>query len=325
MKEKIMFFVRLVVGLGIIFVLFKIVPYGQLKQSLINADLRLIVLSFFVFASLFFITAFRWLWILRCGNIHISYWDSVYLLLCGLFFNLFCPSIIAADVFRTSFIRMRQKDAATKVASTVIMDRVTGFVGLFMVSLIAVLCVPSIAKDRVVFIALAFLLSLLLGLNFFIFNQKFAQFCLFFIKWLPFLHRPISRLAHQLHFFKNHPWVYLRCVLLSMLIHGGVVLSFYINAMALHVDSSIGYFAVVVPMTIVLSVLPISVAGLGTREAGSVYFFAKIGVLKSVALGISLLNFVFMVLSGLIGGVLYVAFSHRWLQSNEKDAVAKVS
>ncbi|MBI4310075.1 MAG: hypothetical protein HY591_07080, partial [Candidatus Omnitrophica bacterium] len=49
-----------------------------------------------------------------------------------------------------------------------------------------------------------------------------------------------------------------------------------------------------------------SIGGLGVREFGWVYLLSKVGVPQGVALGLSLINFVFMVLVGLLGGLFYV-------------------
>ena len=67
-----------------------------------------------------------------------------------------------------------------------------------------------------------------------------------------------------------------------------------------------------------LEKLPVSVAGLGLREAGSMYFFTKVGMSGEVALTIALLSFALIFLFGLSGGVIYVlTFSYRRLQRHQ--------
>lgn len=323
MKDKLMFFIRLLVGLGILLVLFKLVPYQDLKQQLQTANVKYIFLAFVQFFLLYFLGSWRWYLILHCFGVKLRYIETFYLLICGLFFNLFCPSIIASDVFRASMISIKhEQHDVTRTASTVILDRVSGFVGLFAVALVAVLFAPEVAKEPVVIVALGMLFIVLVSVCLFIFSHRVANFFIFFVSFIPKLKKVFLKLSEELRFFKQHPSVFLRAVIISMFIHSGVVVTFYICSRAFGVDVSFLNFCVIVPIVLVISVMPVSIAGLGTREIGSVYLMAKVGIAESSALGISLMNFVFMLSCGLIGGVLYVAFSHRWLQRDEKDRLS---
>ena len=58
------------------------------------------------------------------------------------------------------------------------------------------------------------------------------------------------------------------------------------------------------PLICVASSVP-SIGGLGVREAGTAFLLAKVGVDSGVAVSISLINFLFMVLVGLLGALIY--------------------
>jgi uncharacterized membrane protein YbhN (UPF0104 family) len=80
------------------------------------------------------------------------------------------------------------------------------------------------------------------------------------------------------------------------------------------------YFLIFIPMVCVASTFP-SIGGLGVREAGAVYLFARIGIDSGIAASLSLINFLFMVVIGLIGGVFYVTtVSSRRLQHNSQSS-----
>jgi uncharacterized protein (TIRG00374 family) len=86
--------------------------------------------------------------------------------------------------------------------------------------------------------------------------------------------------------------------------------TFYLIAVALHQDVNLLYFFIFVPLICVVTSLP-SIGGLGVREAGAAYLFAKAGVATEVSVGIALLNFLFMVLIGLLGGLFFLSTSRK--------------
>jgi len=81
--------------------------------------------------------------------------------------------------------------------------------------------------------------------------------------------------------------------------------TFFLVAKALHQDVALLYFLIFVPLICVASAMP-SIGGLGVREAGAAFLLAKVGVESGVAVSISLINFIYMVLVGLLGGVIFM-------------------
>jgi uncharacterized membrane protein YbhN (UPF0104 family) len=92
---------------------------------------------------------------------------------------------------------------------------------------------------------------------------------------------------------------------------------YFIVAKALHQDINFLYFLIFSPLICVATALP-SIGGLGVREMGWAYLLGKVGVAQGVAVSISLINFLFMVIVGLIGGAMYVlTFFDRRVQPHQ--------
>ena len=83
----------------------------------------------------------------------------------------------------------------------------------------------------------------------------------------------------------------------------GVVL-FYLLALAVNMDISILVIGWIRSLVGILQLIPLSVAGLGMREASVVLLLRQYGIPESQALTFSLAIFSLMVISGLIGGIL---------------------
>ena len=94
-----------------------------------------------------------------------------------------------------------------------------------------------------------------------------------------------------LHRYRRHYWALGQAFLLSVLLQVLIMVTYYLIGVGLNLGVPLVYFFVFIPLTTVVAMLPVSVAGLGVREAGVIYFFAKVGVGAGAALGMSLVCF----------------------------------
>lgn len=108
-----------------------------------------------------------------------------------------------------------------------------------------------------------------------------------------------GEMSAQFHSFYDSLGLYARrwkqtlfgigCTLLSW---SGVVVIAYCVTWVLDIDVSFGYVVLIMPIVTVVELLPISISGLGTREAVSIYFFAVIDVSAPEAVGFSVMYLV---------------------------------
>jgi hypothetical protein len=84
----------------------------------------------------------------------------------------------------------------------------------------------------------------------------------------------------------------------------GIVIVFMLGR-ALGLELGLWYYFIYLPVITALTVLPISLAGIGIREGAFVFFFAQAGVMQAQALALSLLLFAQTLALALLGGVWY--------------------
>ena len=96
------------------------------------------------------------------------------------------------------------------------------------------------------------------------------------------------------------------------------IVSVYVVALALHLEVSPAAFFLFVPVINIITLLPVSIAGLGVREGGYVALFGYLGLSAGEALSLSLLVFGINMLFVLCGGVIYWVFGFP-----NSDALAK--
>ncbi len=93
----------------------------------------------------------------------------------------------------------------------------------------------------------------------------------------------------------------------------------YLLGLSLGDRVSIWYYFLFVPITSIVTLLPVSFAGLGVREGAYVFLFTQAGMPRETALSLSLLVYVISIFApGLIGGVIYVLKGARDYAAEEE-------
>jgi glycosyltransferase 2 family protein len=76
--------------------------------------------------------------------------------------------------------------------------------------------------------------------------------------------------------------------------------------------------AVIVPLSFVVQLLPISVNGFGVREATFSFYFSRIGQPIESALLVSLVAQALVMAFSLLGAIVYISRTHRALTSAQR-------
>jgi hypothetical protein len=92
----------------------------------------------------------------------------------------------------------------------------------------------------------------------------------------------------------------------AIFVQGALVLYYFAVAYALHLDIPLWDLAVVVPLSFVVQLLPVSVGGFGVREAFFSYYFHRIGQPIEDAVLLSLVAQALLMLFSLSGLAIYV-------------------
>lgn len=78
-------------------------------------------------------------------------------------------------------------------------------------------------------------------------------------------------------------------VVYTLLFWCGVILLAYTVAWAMNLNVTFRFMVLVMPMLTLVEVLPISIGGLGTRDAAAIYLFSFVGIRGAEAVGFSLM------------------------------------
>lgn len=322
MRIRIFIFFRLLATAVIFLAIFKFIPYEKLLSVYKESNAIYLLWGFFIFFICQIIGIFRWKFLLSSLGISVCFREAFYSYFCGLFLNLFFPSFLAGDLFRGFCISYRHGDTG-KVASSVLMDRFSGAIALTIVAVTAFVFGWKIIPSGNVVLALLFL-CLVSGISSsIIFSKSVFRILVKVFKKRPKLEAKLISFHDKLYFFSDNPKVFAKSFLFSLPIQLLMPAAFFLISRAFSLSVSAAYFFIVVPIITAIALIPITIAGAGTREASAVYFFSLVGIDKSVGLSMSLLNLIFLIAMGIIGGIFYVGIYHKWFTSSVSSGFIK--
>ena len=202
-------------------------------------------------------------------------------------------------------MKKRRADAL----ATVLVDRILGFVGLFIFALCAVLYL-LVEKNETEFLPFMIIgLSIVVLITYVFFSEKAYGFISPAISKLKILRigERISRL-HEAGTDFGGAWGPISlCVAQSVLIQATLAIApFYVLLGMGYSDVGLVPFFIYVPIINVVSMIPVSLNGLGVRENSYVILFSRVGLSGEVSLVVSLVSFFIVFLFSLIGGLFFV-------------------
>ena len=312
MKKILSTVVRLGVSAALLFVLFRKVDLQNLSIMIRGADkgLLLVALGLNFFNVLF--CFLRWKQLLKAAGVRAPLSRIITSFSGGIFFNLFLPSAMGGDVVRSIDLSGYTKKPR-QIVATVFLDRLSGYIGLAIMLTFAVLVGGSIVRTKSVLLAVGVIIGVLVCIIFVVFNRVVYKKVNRFLD-VPKagrLREAIRNMHDELHGFSGQRKVMVTGIIYSLLVQMVGPLSAAVISMALGVKLSLVYFFIFVPIVGAITMLPISLGGLGVRDASMIFFFSQVGMSKDVAFAMSLLGFSVLILYGAIGGIVYVLTVHN--------------
>ena len=310
-NNSIKFLLRFAATVLILVLIMRSINAAQVWQVLKKTRLDYLAAALLLQFSSTAVSAYRWQLIMQnlyFGQNFAFYWRSYFK---GMFFNQGLPTSIGGDAVRMLDIAnrgFRKRDALYGV----MVDRIIGLGALMSLTLLAYLLNPDLLPKQVHRPILLIISTGALGF-----------FSIFFIKYFTWLNRfPklafISTIAERLHKALSSQRFLL--VVASLLIPILALLGFFATGWALGLRFSLMTYFAIVPPALVLTVVPISVAGWGVREGALVGLFSLIGADKTAVLMMSLLYGLTLIIVSLPGLVTYLKGRHHTIEktTNEK-------
>lgn len=288
--------------IGLVYILSK-VPLADVQTEL--AGLRwpwaIFTLSLMVLSLV--IRSYRWYLLLQGLGASIKFKRLVELYFVGNFFNIFLPSGFGGDVVRV--LEAAQNVPTDVAAGTVIVDRLTGLLMLFVMSLAALPFrsdgFPAALTWQIATISVIGLIGGILLLD--------GRLIQRWGRWLPGKlsvtdpDKPLARLLLAVQGCGRRAII--SACLISLLFNLILCVWWLSSGLALGYSVPFEHYLLVIPILSVVQLVP-SIGGLGVRETIAPILFAPVGLTIGQAATLSFLIFVLLRGSGLFGGPIYI-------------------
>ncbi len=265
---------------------------GLLKDISIPAFIAAVLV--YIFAQ--YISTLRWKLFLPDG---LSKQKLFSLYMIGSFFNTFLPGVIGGDAVKGYYLYRETGKADLSLAS-IFMERYLGLVALILICILAFpFGYQYFHGSRVEWLLPAAVFSFVFA-SLLIFGLRLGQRIRF-----------LSAFYNYFHMYRNQKDVMAKGLLLSAGVQLSGILAVDILAYGLGQHIPVVAFLIFIPLIVLLSMLPISISGLGVREGAFVLFFGLIGIKPEVATAISLSWFLTISAAGIIGLIEYIRYKNE--------------
>jgi uncharacterized protein (TIRG00374 family) len=214
----------------------------------------------------------RWYFLVRALNIELTIRDAFRLGFLGYLFSFITPGSVGGDLFKVVFLARERRGRKTEVAVTVIVDRLLGLYGLFIVGTVAILVTGIWRSESLGVRGACQVMFWCTGIS---------TAALVFISLPGFGKGPIARRLHSLprigsfierltranRMYHHHGWVVPLATGLSLVVQSLYPIAIWLIARGLLSHApSLGDHFVIVPMGMATGALPLAPNGLGTFE-----------------------------------------------------------
>lgn len=256
-----------------------------------------------------FLSVHRWQVFLRLNGIHerlITLWK---INLISQFQGLILPSSQGADAFRIFYIEQRNPQKRGAAGSTVVVERMMGLLVLCAFTIVALPFLP-VSGDYSLLVTLVAIISLgAVTAQFVLVSERIHCWYSGFQSRYQIIQKIMSY-AEKLHAGAiNFPYkkALLPSIVLISCYQGSLISVVYFVFRAYGYDIPFMQHFALYPVIAILTLVPITIGGLGVREGFFVYFYSMIGVPPHIAVGVSLVNYSLMaLLPAVFGAVVYL-------------------
>jgi uncharacterized membrane protein YbhN (UPF0104 family) len=211
-----------------------------------------------------------------------------------MYFNLFLPTSVGGDVVRAWYLDGGSGRRLPAFVS-VMTDRLNGLLVLLGLACVAVVLCPIFLEQWIIWSVWGTAGAALLGL----------LIMPLILRWNDRLGL-IRKVAEHGRIYFAHPHLLLGATALSLVVQAANVILVWLVGLSVGAPVPAFYYWIMVPMVTLLTLLPISLNGMGVREAGTILFLAPLGVARGTALSLAVLWFAVFTTASLLGGAVYL-------------------
>jgi uncharacterized membrane protein YbhN (UPF0104 family) len=309
-RRYVLLAVKLSVSIILLAVLFSRIDAGDLWSKARTASIGWLGVALLIHILNVLAATWRWHLLLSAQHVDVPARRLLGSYLVASFFNNFLPSNIGGDVIRITDTA-RAAGSKTLAVTVVLVDRGLGMMALVLIAAVGATAAGQLHPAAIpiwpIWLWAGFLVAVAASVPAVFapagFGRLLQPLTVFHPEWVG---ERIDKLILALGRFRDEPGALAACFAGAIFVQATMVVFYYTVAHALHLSIAFSDIAVIVPISIVVQMLPVSVNGFGVREATFSLYFQRIGQPIESALLMSLVGQAIVILFSLSGAAVYV-------------------
>lgn len=309
-KRKIFFALRLFVSIGVLIYLLNVIDGKRTLEFLSRVSITYLWPAPLLVALALCFGGVRWSILLPYFGIRLKATKAFLYYLIGSFYGIALPGVIGGDAVRIGICAAGKKKSVADITATVLIERMCGILALLAMGTVAIaVLTPGLRSALgssviVVIPVLAGASAVAVFAGYLLFGRVFAAW----VKGSSAHRRGIAETIRRIiRYAREVPPAGMAAVFfLSALFQFSDILASFFLARAINIDVSLLILLAIFPIVYMLTVLPVSLGGLGVREGALAYLLTRVGVLPSDAVMLSFMIYLNRALVSLLGGALQV-------------------
>lgn len=305
-----------IIGIAIfLYILFKLDITNILKEFT-NVDVNFLLIAiFFVFVS-FITETLKWFTIAKFQMIEVSFLHALKINLITAFYAFVTPSKIGGAM-RAEYLRSPNNKLG-KGISNYVLDKALDLCSLVSLAIIFSFVFKDLLPINFFYYAILILVLLIVLLMIFTNKERSRSILrIFYRKIIPKKMKEKVKNGFN-SFYEDMPKKRYFVLFSALNILNWIAIytvAFFIGV-ALGIDVSFFYFLAIFPIATLVAQIPITISGLGTREATLISLFALVGVSATKVFSMSLIN---LIISGIIPAAIGSFLALKIKKHNEKS------
>jgi len=290
-----------------LYILFKL-NISEILKEFANVKIAFLLIAGFFVLILLFAETFKWFVIARVQTTKIPFREAFKINIIGLFYAFITPSKLGG-IIRAEYLKKYNNQKRGKGLSNYVLDKVLDICSLIFMTLIFSFVFKNLIPISFSYYFLIIFILLITALVVFRDEKKSrALLRIFYKKFIPDRIKEKTKESFY-SFYENMPnKKYFGLFFLFNLLNwiAGYTVSYFVG-LSLGISISFFYFLAILPIATLVGQIPITISGLGTREAVMISFFGILGVGATKVFSMSIITlFISGVLPSLIASFLII-------------------
>jgi uncharacterized membrane protein YbhN (UPF0104 family) len=308
-RGRILILAKVAISGGLLWLLFSRVDVARLWSLARTASVPWLGGALALYLAMILASAWRWGLLLQAQRLDVRFRHLTGSFLVATFFNNFLPSNIGGDVVRIADTAPAA-GSRTLAATVVLIDRGIGLLGLGLLAAVGATLVPVLVLDGWVgpgVIWGGFAAAMAVAAPVLLLPQALPRL----LQPLRLLHpawidERLARMGGAISRFREAPSALFGCFAGAVVVQAMLVAFYLAVARSMAIPIGFAELAVIVPVSFLVQMLPVSVNGFGIREATFGFYFSRLGLPLESALVVSFVGAGLVMLFSMSGGVAYL-------------------